>query len=289
MDSVGPTLKRRRLHQPSSSARGGGDVESALANYLLMQLAWGIFSAPQVQKIAELALVDLRMFADGKTSLIDLQALGKAGRSGAHQNNVHRDIMTTVREHPKMKPTVCLVPFKEPLGEALTSMMLPHELFSVMYHEYPKSFAKNILPSDADVQQFWNDVQDHPQLVGHPVKSKPQYKSKAVPIAMHGDEVPVVGIGKVWAKSFLTFSWYSMLGARTITKTTDLMNWIWGFFERFNLDGESGTCDIFFQILEWSLAALYDGKWPSKDWRGRVNLGYDNLFMLFMRSVFLMR
>ena len=99
------------------------------------------------------------------------------------------------------------------------------------------------------------------------------WQRKAVPIGIHGDEVPAVGIGKVWREMFLTFQWYSLMAASTAHSTTDLMMWIWGVWERFCIPGELGTIDSSMVILVRSLHALFLGKWPSHDWRGVQTYG----------------
>lgn len=50
-----------------------------------------------------------------------------------------------------------------------------------------------------------------------------------------------------------------------------IMLYIFGLFEKFaQSSGETaaGTKDIFFRILSWSLLAMWEGVWPSRDWRG---------------------
>ena len=46
---------------------------------------------------------------------------------------------------------------------------------------------------------------------GHPVKSKTRWEAKAIPLLFYGDEVPVVGVGKVWSRCVLMFEWFSFL------------------------------------------------------------------------------
>ena len=71
------------------------------------------------------------------------------------------------------------------------AFLLPHEMLAAIYNDYPEMW-RTIISSDATtLVDFWNDQTGHPQMQGHPVKSRLGWKSKAVPIAFHGDGVPV--------------------------------------------------------------------------------------------------
>ena len=90
-------------------------------------------------------------------------------------------------------------------------------------------------------------------MQGHPVKSRPGWKSKAVPIAFHGDGVPVTGIGKIWSKTMTMFHFTSLLSQG---HSKEVMFWIWSVFDRLRVKGDStgeGTLETFFRILRWSL------------------------------------
>ena len=240
----------------------------------MINLAWGVLTPQQVQKVAELSLEDHKKAVEANAELPELNRLARAGTSGTESCNVHRDIMRIVKNDPMLKPTKCTLPYVDPIGERPSTVMLPHEMFHDMYTHYPDSFTKNMVPGGCEeLQKFWGDVGGRPQLEGHPIKGRMGWKRKAVPIGIHGDEVPVVGVGKVWAKVFLTFQWYSLMAAATARSTTDLMMWIWGVWERFCIPGELGTIDSFMVILVWSLHALFLGKWPSHDWRGVQTYG----------------
>ena len=45
--------------------------------------------------------------------------------------------------------------------------------------------------------------------------NKKEYWKKCIPLALHGDGVPVTGIGKSWSKSVDVWSWCSCLVRRT--------------------------------------------------------------------------
>lgn len=126
---------------------------------------------------------------------------------------------------------------------------------------------QSIVPGGASTLiNFWKQVNGHPALVGHPLHMRD--KSRCVPIGMHCDEVPVTGRGKIWCKSASVFSWFSLLCAGSATRTLNSLFFIWAAYEKLFVDGDEGTLQTLMIILEWSLAAMWVGKWPETDWRG---------------------
>ena len=97
-------------------------------------------------------------------------------------------------------------------------MLLPHVLFSAIYHAYKAAWQKIILLSEERLQGFWQLQAQHPALEGHPVlNSTPDLRNKMLPLALHGDGTPVIGIGKIWSRQLTIFSFNSLLG-RGVTK-----------------------------------------------------------------------
>ena len=43
-------------------------------------------------------------------------------------------------------------------------------------------------------------MEDNPQLKDHPVLYRKDWKRRAIPLVLHGDGVPLTGIGKSWSK-----------------------------------------------------------------------------------------
>ena len=81
---------------------------------------------------------------------------------------------------------------------------------------------------------------------------------------LYGDEVPVAGIGKVWSRSALVICWLSLLANAAGANTADVMQYIWGVFEKFAVDQ---TMETFWQVMLWSFTALGKGEWPEADWK----------------------
>ena len=99
-------------------------------------------------------------------------------------------------------------------------------------------------------------------MTDSPLKTIPEYTTKLIPLSLHGDEVPVFGVGKIWARSVLSFSWTSILANALGAKAEDCTLYIWGVFEKFCVQDEGGvlgTMSTFFSILRWSFQTLLDG------------------------------
>ena len=113
----------------------------------------------------------------------------------------------------------------------------------------------------------------HPALQQHPIKHKPGWRTHGVPMVLHGDEVPVVGIGKIWSRSSLCFSDCSLLANAMGGTMDDVQLYCWSVFEKFCVPSTPfllGTMDTFFKIMQWSFQAMYMGVWPDTDWTGSM-------------------
>ena len=74
----------------------------------------------------------------------------------------------------------------------------------------PTVLFSRIVPTDTAVEEFWKSVADTPPYLEHPLRHRQHHKKRAVPIFIHGDGVPCVGVGKAWSKMDI-FSWGSVL------------------------------------------------------------------------------
>ena len=78
-----------------------------------------------------------------------------------------------------------------------------------------KLFAKFWMPGgESDISLFWSKFQHHPAMAGHPLFLTENWRSKAIPISIHGDAVPTAGKGKAWTKMLLVLSWVFMFDIR---------------------------------------------------------------------------
>ena len=94
---------------------------SALATFLKQQWAWGRFSPHEIQHLAMLARQDMRSSGcSGVPSA--LSALSDMGTCGQYSNNVHRDLMTLVKDD-SLLPEPFYVSFPYKLQDVVQAVM----------------------------------------------------------------------------------------------------------------------------------------------------------------------
>ena len=306
MENQGANKKRKRsggIQQRLAADEAEAPMTSlsdGLANYLMQQWAWGHVSPQEVQRLAHAAILDMK--GCGLEQLPPfLLKLSHMGSDGVHENNIHKEML-------RMASQGCLVP--EPLqvqitfthGLVLQPLMLPHVLFSHMYHHYRNTFNKVFMPKGkSQLKAFWRNYSHHPAMLGHEAFSVPSFDQRMLPINLHGDAAPIVGKGKVWCKMMLILSFTGFLAEGSTQETCNL---IYGAsrlqkglfcqvckivgvmgalllshvekelchleaYESLMKSGANGTLDQIFKIISWSFNCLLDGKFPEADWAGR--------------------
>ncbi len=270
-----PPRKRRKgglrqrlekVKQESGTPGSKAELNSSLARYLVESWSVGTMSPQQIQKIASLAMQDFTASSSTGTHLQDLAKLASLGQSGRNPNNCHKDLLAFV-DHMSSVPAP--VPFRLPfkVADSSQNIMLPHVLFSAMHANYGKAFEKTMLGNCPEqLPKFWQAVRNHPSFQSHPLLSEKNagWQSRCIPLSLHGDGVPISGIGKVWAKLMTSYSWSSMLGSGN---TSECQNYIWSVTDAC---ATKETTEQFFSILKWSFNCLYEGKWPEKDYKGNT-------------------
>ena len=247
--------QRQRLAQAAAEERWNG-VGSVLVQYLLSQMLWGAMSPQQAQHIAHLAQKDMDAAPENCKPREELDRLAATGCSGAYPNKVYHDIMRNCIPNIGLpRPFLFKLPYKEPLGELLQSCLLPHEVFSSIYNNYKATWRKCVHPSNEACEKFWLAMDGHPATTDG-IKCRENYKTHCVPLALHGDGVPLTGIGKGWQQTITDFSFYSLLGQGG---TPDLLFFIFAVFDKLRKFGRdnSGTAHRFFEILRWSFLCIW--------------------------------
>lgn len=269
--SGGPAAKRPRApmggHRQrialAEEAESRGD--SKLSRVLMERWAWGDMSAPTIQTVAQAALEDGAHHRD-------LRVLASLGSNGRLPGNAHRDLerklapnglteavskmMVTMR-----KPPAGLVRVEHPV-------LWPHEIFAAIFRHYPAAFQTRIIGGDPGViGRFWDQMEAHPAYAGHPLRARGDHKQRCIPLALHGDGVPVAGISRSWAKSVDIWSWTSILGKGSTKECYFLIYLLyWKYVVR--IPGQN-LYQQFSKRLAWSLYWLFVGRWPSRDWDER--------------------
>lgn len=231
---------------------------------------WGEFSLQRVQYLAQLALSDLRA-AQTKPllttspywqTLVALASMLTRCTWTCLKKTQH---ISQLPEPFNFKTT-----FQEPHGEQSQTMLLPHEMFAAISENYRSTWHRSIYPGEGKLQEFWETAQDHPLMKDHPVRGRNEWTKYCIPFGLHGDGVPVVGIGKAWSKVLNVFSWFSMVGTGN---TRSKMFYCYSAFDKISKPGfPHGSLQEPFLILQWSFYWLFRGQWPDRDHHGNMLL-----------------
>lgn len=272
-------------HQASSSSRAPpvAKMPSKLVQNLLKDFAWGGMSAQKLQEICQCSVQDLKVLrkvmADEGLPLPqktpvekDQEAVASIGVGGQYSNKCYSDLMKKVEGNISLpQPYRTIMKFAK-LGDQVQEMLLPREMFSAFF-QYKATWKKVVVPDQSLLLKFWKAQELHPQWKGHPVESLTNAQLKmVVPISLHGDEVPVTGIGKQWSRKMVNFSWHSLIS--TTASVQDSQFFIWALFDKAGLNGDEETEEgyntlwKFFEILAWSLDSLFKGTYPTHDVHG---------------------
>ena len=164
-----------------------------------------------------------------------------------------------------------LLHLRKGIGTVSTDMFLPHEVFAEVYSHYPAAFRKIFASDKEECEHFWTAVEDHPALVGHPIKDVPNWQSKTVPLSLHGDGTPIAGRGKSWSKQMTFWSMASLL-VQSSTKLSQV--YLYSLFDKLMLPpgatvppgattAPGATVARAMKLLAWSFYYLYLGIYPT--------------------------
>ena len=281
--------------QAVGQAQSSGLFDSELATELLTRWAWGSLPAADVQRLAAKAYTDqlsLIMFLkkvdeDEADQFIPslLKALKELGSSGAHPGNCSRDLLQYLAEPEFPKPTYAPIHIKivkqrfgrrgmsKTLRLVSLPFFLPHTVLSHMF-SFNRSKFNQVMFGDHDcngedkLEAFWNEVEsrDDPRLAGHPMRRRPDWKQKAIPIAIHGDGVGAIAVGKAGTKSIDVLSFQSILGRGAHTLVKLWMFALWSLCQAKRTDSDYDTMDEVWTVILWSFIQAYLGKHPGQDW-----------------------
>ena len=116
----------------------------------------------------------------------------------------------------------------------------------------------------SDVEQFWTELlrRGDERVKRRPMQKRRLWMRRAVAIALHGDAVPVLGVGKA---STMSFDTYNIQGVWCSGPTLHVKQLLFGVWVGQVTDCTAGEL---WHIVTWSLHWLYMGKWPPVDWNG---------------------
>ena len=87
------------------------------------------------------------------------------------------------------------------------TILHPHVVFSWLSQLSACCFFAWVVTDLNAVTRFWKSIPTTTQYVEHSVRKKRNHKKRATPTFLHGDGVPVVGVGKAWSKLVDVWSW----------------------------------------------------------------------------------
>jgi hypothetical protein len=225
--------------------RRGGE----LADTLLNSWAWGLMSSPAVQAVSLAAVHD---------GLQDPEVLGlsRAGGEGLWTQNIVRDICRFTA-HASDVPTIHSVPgvpvvdARTPNAAAVTDVpvMLPHELFSYIGTKRQDLFST--FTNNGRLSEFWDccEASGDPHMVGHPMKTRADWKSLAVPLLLHGDSG-----GYSNRDSLEVTSWGALLCKSDTWRNRYIAS---VFVNSAEAAGPAGTMARIWDVLRWSFDACF--------------------------------
>jgi hypothetical protein len=103
-------------------------------------------------------------------------------------------------------------------------------------------------------------------FLSHPVRLIEGFADMFIPIAIHGDGFPCMGVGKSWGKVMDAWQWSSILCSAKSKQCVWLIFLVHQVL-RSCVNG-SMTLEDVFRAMAWSFNAIYEGEWPKENWNG---------------------
>ncbi|HIF94878.1 MAG TPA: hypothetical protein EYQ60_17410 [Myxococcales bacterium] len=235
----------------------------------VMMWAWGVISPQILQHIMFLFIADIACAEQNRLNKKTVRRLAALGTEGRHGNNIHHELLNMMPETKMPKPHSFLTPLRHNVLGFINrgvDMILPHELFAALYHYYPQAWLDRICPSAETCRRFWGAVRGSVQFMTHPVRHRPNFMTRCIPLTLHGDGTPVVGIGKAWGRLMDIWSWTSILATGPTILRAFMVFCLHTAIQCVRAG--HNTLDVVFKKMAWSFTAMWVGKWPTHDWNG---------------------
>ena len=176
--SVGsrPTLRRRvERAQAKQNAHSASSSGHSLTDSLRKHWAKGTMSSPTIN---ELAMGGTSQGARGQS----IERIGRAARP----DNLQRMYLNLFGNPPGVPQfTYAPLPFKS--GNRLHPLIMPHKLFSQLYHHKREYFDQFIRGPENAALQFWNDLRGTAIWNDVSGQLNTARLHLTLPIGMHGD------------------------------------------------------------------------------------------------------
>jgi hypothetical protein len=192
-------------------------------------------------------------------TLADLEKLASLGTSGENPGNCKRDLIKLlapygflVQQYPV--PLRCGKGYTK-IQNFLLPFLLPHLFLVHLWTEFAHSWERLVCEGGDQLARFWASQEQHPAMAGHPMRRRFNWARRAIPIALHGDGVPVSGVGRAWSKSMLVLSFCSILGRGKTAETNFLICCLWSVLATIGNDHQ--TMMMVWQVICWSLTIAW--------------------------------
>ena len=197
--------------------------------------------------------------ADGQTAP-DIVGIAKCGCLGKWPQNIERDLNRMMRRKFNLK--VSPVQIKVPdIGKI--AVLLPHEMWAFMWHEYPETARQRFLGGPDDLSTFWSKTMasdcNAEWLSCHPcIEMLHACPHLMVPLRLWGDDAPMGKHGR----EVRVMSWCSCL-CRLESMSAKIAMYM-GNAEGFTRAAE----DAVIRVGAWSLNLMATDVFPHCDWNG---------------------
>ena len=165
----------------------------------------------------------------------DVERVSRIGNRGKCTQDCHRDLQR-IMQTSSLMPSRIKVNLSWKVSDAVTTVMeqaiiLPHLLFSLIYKLHPETFVEQLCGNANRIAEFWSEMTTHPSWPSHPIRKR-RDRGMIIPIATHGDGVPVKGLGKSWSQKVEIYSWSSLLaeGSTIFTHMLIALQYCTAFF-----------------------------------------------------------
>ena len=141
--------------------------------------SWQLLSANKIRRIC-------KGFEQAGETHPNVLRLARIGSDGEHVQNCRRDLERFIGKPILEEAMVTIqMPYKSELDTIVYEefqILMPHLVFSCIYKASFSAFTRMFLGTGpSTLQDFWDQTDTHPSLVGHPIRDRHNYLSFAAP------------------------------------------------------------------------------------------------------------
>ena len=195
-----------------------------------------------------------------------VQSLADMGSGGEFTGNLQRDFERHVRRHGAevdIRLWAHNINFQDGLGvqQRKVYCLLPHDVLSFLWRKERSVFSDIFEGPPGSLSDFWAAAEGQPWFNANPLR--PQIVKDpccVLPLRLHGDDAP---LWKTVCGLCLSFS-SPLAWCDTAQRS------IFPVFYLPMVRLEPGAEQDLYSIVVWSLNCLMTGRFPDRDWRGKL-------------------